>query len=280
MNALRRLARALSGRMGRESAAVRALRPVYNWILHVATGGRGIWWTVNGRERFRIDPFLRQYFPPEYDPLVHAFLRSRVRPGSVVLDVGANLGIYALCLAEWVGPRGRVYAFEPNPAARAVLEKHVALNGVGDRVIVVGEAISDTDGEATFNAVGIEGYSRLGAENPDLPGGAPITVSVTTLDAFCAREHVTPDWLILDIEGYEGAALRGARATTESLCGRVGIVVEMHPSLWAASGTSRSEMESLLADLRLRPVPLTGQEDPLEEYGIVALEPAAGAGAG
>lgn len=276
MSAVRRLARAVSGRLGRESAVIRALRPAYNWALHVATFGRGIWWTVNGRERYRIDPFLRQYFQPEYDPLVHAFLRERVQPGSVVLDVGANLGIYALCLAEWVGPRGRVFAFEPNPAARAVLEKHVALNGFAHRVTVVGAAISDAGGEATFNAAGIEGYSRLGVENPDLPGGTPITVPVTTLDAFCAGERIAPDWIVLDIEGYEVAALRGARDTIGSGRGRLRLIVEMHPTLWAASGTSRAELESLLAELELRPVPLTGQRDALGEYGIVALEPVAG----
>ncbi len=276
MSVVGRLARAISGAVGRESAAIRALRPAYNWMLHAATFGRGIWWTVNGRERYRIDPFLRQYFPPEYDPTVHAFLRERVKPGSVVFDVGANLGIYALCLAEWAGPRGRVFAFEPNPAARAVLAKHVALNRFTDRVTIVGEAISDAAGDATFNAAGIEGYSRLGVENPDLPGGTSITVPVTTLDAFSARERLTPDWIILDIEGYEGAALRGARETLRARPGSLGLVVEMHPSLWAASGTSRAAIESLLRELSLRPVPLTGQKDPFAEYGIVALEPTPG----
>lgn len=277
MNWVGPLARAISGTVGRESAAIRALRPAYTWMLHVASFGRGIWWTVNGRERYRIDPHLRQYFPPEYDPLVHAFLRARVRPGSVVLDVGANLGIYALCLAEWAGPRGRVFAFEPNPAARAVLAKHVALNRFADRVTIVGEAISDVAGDAQFNAAGIEGYSRLGVGNPDLPGGTSITVPVTTIDAFCARERLAPDWIVLDIEGYEGAALRGARETLRARRGGLGLVVEMHPTLWAASGTSRAGMESLLRELAMRPVPLTGQQDPFAEYGIVALEPAPGA---
>ena len=273
--AVRGLARALGGWLGRESALARALRPAYNRFLNIASGGRGVWWTANGRERFRIDPALRQYFPPEYDPDVHAFLRARVAPGSVVLDVGANLGVYALCLAEWVGPQGRVFAFEPNPATRRALERHVSLNGFEDRVTVRPEAVSDAVGEATFNASGVEGYSRLGVENPDLPGGAAITVPVTTLDAFCQGEEVTPDWIVLDIEGYEAAALRGASAT---LARRPGVVVEMHPSLWAASNTSRAEMEALLSEFGLQVTTLTGQADPLAEYGLVALEANGAAG--
>lgn len=239
-------------------------------LLQIASGGR-VWWTANGHERFWIDPSLRRHFPPEYDPPVHAFLRERVEPGSVVLDVGANLGIYVLCLARWVGPHGRVFAFEPNPGTRTALERHVALNAFEDRVTVVAEAVSDAVGEATFNACGVEGFSRLGVENPELPGGAPITVPVTTLDAFCAREGISPDWIILDIEGYEVAALRGARATVAN---RPGLVVEMHPSLWPASNTSRQEMETLLTELRLHPTPLAGQADALGDHGIVSLEPA------
>ena len=47
----------------------------------------------------------------------------------------------------------------------------------------------------------------------------------------------------------------------------------MHPHLWAASNTSREEMETLLAELGLHPAPLTGQADPLGDYGLVSLEP-------
>ena len=271
--AVRSLARAVSSLLGRRSAPIRALRPAYNRLLHIASGGRGVWWTANGRERFRIDPGLRQYFPPEYDPSVHAFLRERVKPGSVVLDVGANLGVYALCLARWVGPHGRVFAFEPNPATRRALERHIALNALQDQVTVVGEAVGASNGDATFTAIGVEGYSRLGAENPDLPGGTPITVPMTTLDAFCERERISPDWIVLDIEGYEAAALRGGRATVVK---RPGLVVEMHPSLWAASNTSREEMETLLTELGLHPAPLTGQADAFKDYGIVSLEPTEG----
>jgi hypothetical protein len=71
-------------------------------------------------------------------------------------------------------------------------------------------------------------------------------------------------------------ALRGARDTIGSGRGRLRLIVEMHPTLWAASGTSRAELESLLAELELRPDPLTGQRDALGEYGIVTLEPVVG----
>jgi hypothetical protein len=46
----------------------------------------------------------------------------------------------------------------------------------------------------------------------------------------------------------------------------------MHPNLWRVAGTSAERLKTLLSELTLEPVPLTGQSDPLEEYGIVRLD--------
>jgi len=189
-----------------------------------------------------------------------------------VLNVGANIGIYALCLGRWTGSSGRVFAFEPNSAARRVLERHVRLNRMADAVEVLGLAVSDRTGNAPFFAVGIEGYSRLDRPNPGVTRVDVISVAVTTLDAFCAERGLRPDSIVLDVEGHETAVLRGARGVLAGRGGRVRIVVEMHPMLWPSLGTSSEEMQQVLDDLRLVPRALQGQRDPVREYGIVALE--------
>lgn len=268
---LGRAASAASTRLGRQSGAVRAARPLFEWALDVLTLGRGVSVVVNGAERFRVDPHHRSHLPTSYEPEAFAFLRSRVRAGDVVLNVGANVGLYALCLGRWVGPAGRVFAFEPAPDARRLLEKHVRLNGLGDRVEVVASAVSDRVGTAEFFAAGMEGTNRLDAPNPDAPGAAPIAVPVTSIDRFCEDRGVRPDWIVVDVEGHEAAVLRGARETI-SAAGRVRIVAEMHPSLWLGAGEGREAMARTLADLGLTAVPLQGQRDPLGEYGIVAFE--------
>jgi predicted O-methyltransferase YrrM len=58
-----------------------------------------------------------------------AFLRSLVRPGMVVFDVGANAGFYAIALSRWVGPQGRVHAFEPDPVSFALLRRRAERSG-------------------------------------------------------------------------------------------------------------------------------------------------------
>lgn len=52
-----------------------------------------------------------------------------VRPGMVCWDVGAHVGFYTLLFAELVGPKGRVFAFEPVSSNLALLRRHVEMNG-------------------------------------------------------------------------------------------------------------------------------------------------------
>jgi FkbM family methyltransferase len=193
-----------------------------------------------------------------------------VRPGDMCLNVGAHMGIYALALARWTAPDGRVVAFEPNPRTRAALVRHVTLNGVSDRVDVLAQAVGDAPGQATFFATDQEGFSRLGVHNPMAPYAESIPVSVTSIDELCEERGLDPDWITLDIEGLEIAALEGARKTLSKGRGRLGIVVEMHPTMWPPDG--RKRLTDVLTSFALRAVPLSRQSDPLTSYGVVHLE--------
>src|SRR3954466_13046781 len=53
-------------------------------------------------------------------------LRSLIRPGMVIADVGANVGFYALEMSKCVGPSGRVLAFEPDPLTFRLLQERVS----------------------------------------------------------------------------------------------------------------------------------------------------------
>jgi hypothetical protein len=114
--------------------------------------------------------------------------------------------------------------------------------------------------------------SRLGKPNPHIrTSTSPVEVRVTTVDAYCTEHDLAPNWLFIDIEGFEVAALRGARNTILSRGDSLEIVMEVHPSLWGLAKTSRDELESLLCELGRGVVPLTGQSDPLAELGAVHL---------
>jgi FkbM family methyltransferase len=261
----------VAGAVGRETWLVRRLRPAYESLLDL--GGRGIEWEINGAS-FRVDPRYRHRLGQQYDAPVAAFIRERLRPGAVCFDVGANVGVYVLQFARWAGPAGRVVAFEPNPSARRVLARHVELNGLGRRVEVVAAAVGAASGEATLYASGAEGVSRLGAPNALIAGRASeLRVPLVTLDDFCReRSSPRPDWLFIDIEGFEMAALAGARRLIRERGAALHVVAELHPNVWASADTTREGAAALLDELGLRLVPLTGQRDPLGEHGLVYME--------
>jgi FkbM family methyltransferase len=271
---LQSLAAKVSSAIGRDSHAVRVLRPVYEALLDLWSWGKGYLHTVNGIEHFYVAPRHRTLYPITYDVPVMDFLRERVRPGQTCFNLGANAGIYTICLAQWAGPDGHVFAFEPNPAMRRVIEDTARRNGLDRRITACAEAIGERPGSATLLVSDSVGVSRLDQPNPEAAEVAhrAITVPITTIDRFCAERNVTPDWIVMDIEGYEVAALRGARDTIQAGRGRLGLVVETHPALWEMSGTSRSDFEGLLRELGLAAAALTGQSDPLGERGIVRLE--------
>jgi FkbM family methyltransferase len=271
---LQRVARRVSGLLGRDSAAIRVLRPFYERLLELWPNSSGFLRELNGVEHFYISPRHRGLFPGEYDRDVMAYLRAHVRRGSVSLNVGAHVGVYTLCLAEWSGPQGRVFAFEPNPFTRELLRDHVRRNQYQERVDVRPEAMGSETGTAILQCAPFSGTSRLESSNPATRHvtHSALMVPLTTVDSFCDERHLQPDWIVMDIEGYEVAALGAARRTIHRGRGRLGLVVEMHPALWKLSGTSRSKMEDTLTDLCLHPIGLGGQADPLAENGMVLLK--------
>jgi FkbM family methyltransferase len=245
-------------------------------LLDAVTGGRGYLRTVNQSESFYVNPRARHLFPEVYEPEVYAFLRHHVASASTCFNVGAHVGVYTLALARWVGPRGHVVAFEPNPTTADLLEDHVTRNNLNDRVTVVRMAIGATPGTEPFAASGLEGFSRLGVANPARPPGTDpktILVPVTTIDIYCRETGVWPNWIVMDIEGYEFAALAGARNTIARQGSRLQIVAEFHPALWPASGWDSSRGRELVSQLGLRWTTLRGTADPWTEHSVVHLAP-------
>lgn len=267
---VQRLARAASAAIGRESWLIRQLRPAYESTLQILSGDHGVPWEINGVP-FRIDPRYRNQLGKNYEADVARFLSEKIKPGSICFDVGANVGAYVLQLAHWTGPTGRVVGFEPNPLAVEVLSAHVQFNGFEPIVSIEKSAVGSSSGTTTMYRSAADGMSRLAEQNSLLDATEPITVPVITIDDFCARTGLEPDWILIDIEGFELAALHGAARTIERRRGSLGMVVEIHPALWASAGTTRSDVERFLTDTGLRAIPLNRQRDPLGEYGLVHL---------
>jgi FkbM family methyltransferase len=267
---LQNTAKIVSGFLGRGSWAVRAARPAYESVLDLIYKQNGMPWLINGSE-FRIDPHHRHRLGHEYDPSVAEFFRTRLRSGQTCFDIGANVGVYVLQFAKWLGPSGRVVAFEPNPGARSVLEHHVRINGISDRVTIVPSAVGQNSGTATLYAAGADGMSRLNAPNTAIADKVrPVEVPVISVDDYVSQSGSVPDSLMVDIEGFEIAAIAGAQRLIKEKRDLL-IVVEMHPDVWASASTTRTSAQELLDQLELIPVPLQGQSDALGDHATVHL---------
>jgi FkbM family methyltransferase len=270
LEALRRGAARATSTFGHESPLLRVGRPAYEAALRLLARGRGLPASINGTP-CRLDPAFR-WVPPSYEPQVAAFLEQRVGPGDLCLDVGANIGLYVIQFAHWSRPHGRVVAFEPNPRARFALERHIRINHLTERVEVFPYAVGADPGRAVLHVAGTDGRSRLHHPNPLVEGGSErVEVEVISLDDFCMSRGLQPDWILIDVEGFEAAVLQGAKHLIEAGRPKLGLVVECHPSVWHLSHTSREDFETLLRHLNVQPFPLTGQRDPLSEYGVVHL---------
>ena len=262
----------LSARFGLNTPLIQWGRPVYSAVVSWIAGDRGVPWSINGLP-YRIDIRQRYMMAHEYESSVANFLRDLVKPGFVCFDVGANVGIYALQFCRWSAPTGGVVAFEPNPAAREILKRHISMNRFEDRVQIVGAAVGSSEDCATFFAAGADGMSRLGAPNPALINQShSFSVPVYTLDNFVRTNHNVPDVVLIDVEGFELSVLEGAREIMKSRRNTTHFVVEMHPASWSSANSSHDQMVCFLNEMRLRPRPLTGQREPLKDYGLVYLE--------
>ncbi len=84
-----------------------------------------------------------------YEPDVSGLFLRVLRQGDGVIDIGGNVGWFALLAAALVGPTGRVVTFEPGPDNLARLRRNIALNGF-DTITVVDKAVTDHVGEVAF----------------------------------------------------------------------------------------------------------------------------------
>ena len=135
----------------------------------------------------------------------HIFLSHWLRPGMTAIDIGANLGVYALPMARLVGPNGRVFAYEPGGEARGLLHQSRDINAASN-LEIFDLALSDGEREGRLLTGASTELNALG----DDPAGEP--VHITSLDSESERRGwASPDFVKIDAEGEEERILAGGR---------------------------------------------------------------------
>lgn len=239
------------------------------WHLHVDrrpflyTDRNGITIKVHVNDDLRSMFFHCTHFD---DPGLLAVAGPLLRPGAIVVDVGANYGQFALFAAARIGDIGRVHVFEPASVAWDRLQENLACNiAYLGRIATYRLALSDQSGRSDFYHYpenpawnSLHPHSKwLSLENRacNAPTIAPRFVEqidVTTLDSFCAGASLSAiDLLKIDVEGFELAVLRGAKDLLKQR--QVGVVVfEICPDLTLAIGHAPQNVTDFLANVGYR----------------------------
>lgn len=154
-------------------------------------------------------------------------MKQQVMKGYVAYDVGANYGIHTILLARMVSSSGRVFAFEPVADIASALEENLALNGFSN-VTCIQKALGARSGIASFVRGRHAGGGHLASETSvmDASDTSAYDVEVISLDDFVDEGHPPPDFIKIDIEGAEAAALEGGRRTIRRF--RPILLIDLH----------------------------------------------------
>ena len=161
------------------------------------------------------------------EPKSTKMVQRILRKGNVVVDIGANIGYYALMEARLVGKRGKVYAIEPSPSNLDSLKNNIKLNNY-ENIETYQIGIGDKEGIIKMY---LSPYSNLNSlillKNRKIID--IINIRVTTLDNFLKNKKY-PDLIRMDVEGYEYRIIKGMRNTLQAKK-PLKLFIELHPHI-------------------------------------------------
>lgn len=167
-----------------------------------------------------------------HEPIETEMVQKVITKGSVVVDVGANIGYYTLLFARSAGEEGKVFSFEPSPDNFALLKKNVETNGYRN-VEMVNRAISDKPGTTRLyiNKESAGGHRVYQSES----GEDYVEVESIRLEDYFKDFDRDVDVIKLDIEGWEYYAIMGMKSIIEK-SPKIRIFMEFYPDYIRKSG--------------------------------------------
>jgi len=204
------------------------------------------------RIRFPANAHFQFFFSNQvdYEPDTMRLFRKYIKSDMVFFDVGSNIGIYTLVGAHLVGPRGKVYSFEPDPQNVTWLERNIALNRLHN-VQIHEDAVGETYGELPFFQDTTTSRTSSILEDvwtPDAEQRTQITVQIKPLDHY-VDELDRIDVIKIDVENYEYEVLSGAKTLLQKF--RPVLFIEM-------SSRKKDASLQILEELGYHQAPIEG----------------------
>jgi FkbM family methyltransferase len=151
----------------------------------------------------------------EYSEAEVQVFSDAIKPGSFVLDIGANIGSHTIALSRIVGPNGLVFAYEPERTNFNTLAGNVSINNLHN-VYLFQKAVGSSAGFISVPELDKERTTNFGALSlcEDYSSSQNYPVPLITLDE---QNFIRLDFVKIDIEGMEKLALEGGKETIEKL---------------------------------------------------------------
>ena len=151
------------------------------------------------------------YYLGFQDPRLTVFLIRNLKPDDVFIDAGSNIGYYSLLAKNLVGPKGKIYSFEPTPAVCLVLRENTKNFS---NIFINQTALSNKIGFVNFFDYGsrFSSFNTLFQREVGFLKSVEKTIKIKTetLDSFCIKRNIIPTTIKLDTEGSEYLVLEGA----------------------------------------------------------------------
>lgn len=183
-----------------------------------------------------------------FDQTILDIAKDFVIPGSIILDIGANIGAYTIPLAK-IFPDCAVYAFEPNPAVSLRLRNNIEVNRIKN-VSIFELGLSDRAGTQNFFAIKQKtsgqydyGLSSFVKSAVKIDSADSIQVRIDTLDDILRKPEKPIGFLKIDVQGFEYNVLAGGLELIERH--KPCIIFEFESEYFASSEDAAKTKEAL-----------------------------------
>lgn len=202
-----------------------------------------------------------------YDLGAQLVIDEHVHSGDTVIDVGANRGMFALYSSKGVGAKGRVRCFEPNPTCVAKLARTIHVNKISN-IEVTNAGLSDRNETLDLFVPDAGADTGLGTF-ASYADGTEAAISSRLLVGDEALRGIRPNFIKIDVEGFEAKVIRGLTQTLRQH--KPTLYMEMVPRHLERAGSSIAEVTDLMTGLgyKGRRVFYSGRHPSRCEYGEI-----------
>jgi FkbM family methyltransferase len=189
--------------------------------------------------------YIGEFVLGRYELETMYLLEKLLRPGMVMVDVGANIGYFSLQASKIVGSTGKVFSFEPDPSTFLLLKKNVKANKLEKTIIPINEAVKAKSGYSPFY-IGVKSSGVGSLFKAPGTGSTKVTVKTTSLDEYFEKLNWPKiDFIKIDVEGAEKFVLEGMNQVVKRN-NDIFLIMEFGPECQESAGVSNNQFFDML----------------------------------